>query len=617
LKANRPVPIAEMAVARNDSPPTLELDSPAPGPADDGRKPSGRTRLGAILTKNGVITKTQLAHALAVQPQMAQPIGRVLLKLNYVTDTALRQALSEQLGIPFVDLDTVVIDRALARVINKSYAKRNALLPLARIGTTLTVAMDDPTDQAVIGELRYLTRCSIAVVTATAQAISRAFARLYDEMPEASESLAAEFVTPLEGPAELAPVFVDEQQARRADGLLRSLLFHAIEMKASDLHLEMLQGDLRVRFRIDGVLRQPQLAAIQPAITRNMRELVSRIKILARLDIAERRRPQDGSFQVSVERAGQKIRIDLRVSVVPSYTGESVVIRLLDRSAAPRGLDDLDLSPRVAAALGEALKRTTGILLVTGPTGSGKSTTLSACLSHLQRPEIRILTAEDPVEYVYDELSQSEINPAIGNTFATYLRAFLRHDPEVIMVGEIRDQETAEMAFRAAQTGHLLISTMHTTSAITALPRLMDFRIEPSLIASGLVGVLSQRLVRKLCPACRTKTSSPARADELFQPVPKGFVFYAGRGCDACAFTGYKGRTLIADLWIPDREDFALITRQATFSEIETSARRTTVRMAEDAHARLRAGQTTVEELLRVLPAEAVVEHRERFSGKN
>jgi type IV pilus assembly protein PilB len=234
----------------------------------------------------------------------------------------------------------------------------------------------------------------------------------------------------------------------------------------------------------------------------------------------------------------------------------------------------------------------------------------------LHRPEIRILTAEDPVEYVYEELSQAEVNEDIGNTFAAYLRAFLRHDPEIIMVGEIRDQETAEIAFRAAQTGHLLLSTLHTNSAIAALPRLLDLQIESSLIASSLIGVISQRLVRRICLACRQEyTPSPTALHEFFEAAPTRLTFYRGAGCADCGFSGYKGRMMVADLWVPDEQDLGLITRQAPFDEVNESARRTTYSMAQDAHERLLAGTTTVEELLRVLPYGAIEEHRARFSG--
>jgi len=524
----------------------------------------------------------------------------------------MRQALSAQLDVPFIDLEKVTIDRSLARLINRSYARRHSLLPIAKVGRTLTVAMDDPTAEAVIDDLIRLTGFAITVVTSPSRAIQRAFRRLYDDAPETAERL-GDLVPAVQMPFDPSVLF-DEQTSRRADELFRQILFHALENRSSDIHLEMLPSGLHVRHRVDGVLRQPHFGSLQDSLDHNMREIMSRIKILATLDIAERRRPQDGSFQVTVERAGSKVTIDLRVSVIPSYSGESVVIRILDRTRAPRSIAELELSPVVSRRLEKLLQRTTGIFLVTGPTGSGKSTTLYAVLMKLHRPEIRILTAENPVEYVYDELSQSEVNDAIGNTFAGYLRAFLRHDPEIIMVGEIRDQETAEMAFRAAQTGHLLLSTLHTNSAIATLPRLLDLKIESSLIASSLIGVMSQRLVRRTCLFCRQPyTPSPHVLNEFFQPEPVLLKFYQGVGCAECGFSGYKGRMIVADLWVPDDQDAVLITRQAPFDEIRESAQRTTFSMAQDAHERLVAGLTTPEELLRVLPYTAVAEHRARF----
>ena len=580
--------------------------------------PTERCRLGEILLANQAITEQQLEHALAQQGSLQLPLGAVLVKLNYITDDTMRQALSKQLNVPFIDLENVTIDSRLVRVINRSYAQRHSVLPIAQVGRTLTVAMDDPTDGAVIDELMRLTSFGITVVTSSSRAIQRAFRRLYEEAPEAPGTLDAHLITPVDPPSDVgqgSSATGDEQATRRADELFRQILFRALESRCSDIHLEMLPSGLHVRYRVDGVLREPHFGRLQDNLDQNMREITSRIRILSKLDIAERRRPQDGSFQVSVNRGASKVTIDLRVSVIPSYSGESIVIRILDRTRAPRSIAALDLSPVVSSRLDELLQRTTGIFLVTGPTGSGKSTTLYACLMNLHRPEIRILTAEDPVEYVYDELSQSEVNDEIGNTFAGYLRAFLRHDPEIIMVGEIRDQETAEMAFRAAQTGHLLLSTLHTNSAIAALPRLLDLKIESSLIGSSLIGVMSQRLVRRICPSCRQEwLPSPEVLNEFFETVPAHVKLFRGAGCADCGFSGYKGRMMVADLWMPDEQDAGLIIRQAPFDEICESAQRTTCSMAQDAHERLVAGTTTVEELLRVLPYGAIVEHRRRSS---
>ena len=579
---------------------------------------TAKTRLGELLVSSGDLTEAQLRHALAQQRTLQLPLGKVLRKLNYVADERIRQALSMQLDVPYIDLEKVRIDPGLSRIISRSYARRHLLLPVARIGQTLTVAMDDPTATAVTEELSRLTGYAITRVTASSHAIQRAFTRLYTEAPEPVPTAGADLVTPVDAglDAVAAPIVIDEQVSRRADQLFRVVLHRALENRASDIHIEMLHRGLLVRYRIDGVLRKPNLEDMQGALDDAMREIVSRVKILARLDISERRRPQDGRFQVSVDRDGRKEQIDLRVSIVPSHSGESVVIRVLDRMRGPRSLADLNLNESVGRRIDGLLNRTTGILLVTGPTGSGKSTTMYSCLMKLHHPGIRILTAEDPVEYVYDELSQSEVNVDIGNTFANYLRAFLRHDPEVIMVGEIRDEDTAEMAFRAAQTGHLLLSTMHTNSAIETVPRLLDLQVDSSLVGSLLNGVISQRLLRKVCSECAvTHTPPPEEVDALFSSVPDDVTFVIGAGCEACGFTGYRGRMVVADLWVPDEQDVALIMRQAPATELRRSAERTTISMAEDAHQHLRAKRTTIAEILRVVPHTVIMEHRVRYSA--
>lgn len=578
---------------------------------------SRRSRLGDLLVAGGAITSDQLEGALARQKTQPLPLGQLLVKLGYVTDDEMRMALATQLGIPFIDLDKTIIDRNLARVVSRNFAHRHLLLPIAHAARTLTIAMDDPTRVSVVEDIARLTALTVTVVTSSNKGIQRALRRLYDADQATDESGEMVLMDSATDVTDEPSMQLDEQASRQADELFQQVLRRAIESRGSDIHLEMLPPSLHVRFRVDGVLRQPDFGLGQQALDRNMREIVSRIKILGKLDISERRRPQDGSFRVSIDRGGTKSAVDLRVSTIPSYSGESVVIRILDRKSAPTGLDALKLDPAMTSGIEQALRRTAGIFLVTGPTGSGKSTTLYACLTHLQRPEIRILTAEDPVEYVYDELSQSEVNTDIGNTFAAFLRAFLRHDPEVIMVGEIRDEETAEMAFRAAQTGHLLLSTLHTNSAIAALPRLLDLGVDPSLVSSSLIGVISQRLARQICPDCRQPdTPSAALVEEFFGGPTPDIPLFKGSGCDKCNYIGYRGRALIADLWLPDEQDHLLIMRQAPFEELRKSAIRTTITMAQDAHARLKDGRTTLEELARVLPYASIVEHRERARTK-
>jgi type IV pilus assembly protein PilB len=568
------------------------------------------------MVESGAISTSQLETALGRQKAQKLPIGQVLVRLGYVSDDAVRMALAGQLRIPFIDLDNTTIDRNLARVLNRNFARRHVLLPVAQNGRTLTIVMDDPTRTALVDDINRMTGLTVTVVTSSAPGIQRALQRLYDDEGPAVQ--VAELQVPRvpvrtgPEPSKLHAPVPDDQVTKRADELFQQVLTQAIESRCSDIHIEMLPAGLHVRFRVDGVLRQPAFGPLQQALNRSMREVVSRIKILAKLDISERRRPQDGSFRFQLERKGVTTTIDLRVSMIPSYSGESVVIRILDRTGAPSGLSDLKLTPEMTSRIEQALRRTAGIFLVTGPTGSGKSTTLYACLSHLRRPEIRVLTAEDPVEYVYEDMSQSEVNTDIGNTFAAFLRAFLRHDPEIIMVGEIRDEETAEMSFRAAQTGHLLLSTLHTNSALAALPRLLDLGVDPSLVASSLIGVISQRLARQVCPDCRRPdTPSEELVREFFGNAKPDIPFVKGVGCARCHRAGYRGRILVADLWLPDEHDHLLIMSKAPFGDLRKSAERTTISMAQDAHARLAEGRTTLEELARVLPYASILEHRE------
>jgi type IV pilus assembly protein PilB len=577
-----------------------------------------RYRLGEVLLRSGEITPEQLSRALAQQKQRHMPLGQLLIALGYVTDDTVRQALARQVNVSFVDLDRMEIDRSLARVINSNYARRNALVPVAQVKQTLTVCMDDPTNQAVIEDLTRSTGLTVTVLTASHDAIGRAQARLYEEEgPQGPHDAKSDSVDLLVEEATQNAVkskYVEEYlQDKKADVIVRRLLSKAIAHRASDLHLEPLAGRLQIRFRIDGLLVPLELGDLQDACNHSAREIVSRLKILARLDIAERRRPQDGGFRVRVDRGDEQTAVDFRVSLVPSYYGESVVLRLLDRKHAPRSIDQLQFPGPIRTKLHQLLQRPSGVLLVTGPTGSGKSTTLYASLMTVYRPEIRVLTAEDPIEYVYEQFSQSEVNAEIGNTFGHYLRAFLRHDPEVIMVGEIRDEETATMAFRAAQTGHLLLSTVHTETAVAAVPRLLSLSVDRNSIASSLMGVLGQRLVRQICKACETEYEPPADlVREFFERRPAGLTFKKGAGCEKCNYSGYRGRMTMAELWTPDDQDILLITKNASFDDLRVSARRTTLSMGHAIWWALEQGSTNMEELVRIMPAASIAEFRQR-----
>lgn len=574
-----------------------------------------RPRLGEVLIKTGVISPEQLDTALNHQKQTGQRLGETLIQLNFATDETLRQALCVQFNIPFVDLDTVTLDSSLTRLINKSYASKHLVIPVARIGNALTLAMDDPTYAAVVEELQAFTGLTINVVTSTQAKLLRAFTRQYKEELQREFAIGARLeLIAEERPAESSRKikYVEEEHEERADELVRRVIGMAMNSRASDIHLETLDNRIHTRFRIDGVLQQPHLGWLEEAISSNGKAVVSRIKVLGNLDISERRRPQDGSFRARVERDGQSISVDFRISIIPGYYGESVVLRLLDPRNAPQSVHQLGFSRRVTEQLLQLLQRPTGMILITGPTGSGKSSTLFGALMTVYRPGIKILTVEDPIEYVYERFAQCEVNEKLGNTFATYLRAFLRHDPEVIMVGEIRDEEAAELAFRAAQTGHLVLSTLHTNDAVSSIIRLLDLKVDPGLITSSLLGVLAQRLVREICRECKEEYQpSDEVLREFFRVPPADLRWYRGRGCGSCEGRGYRNRLAVGEIWVPTDKDVLLINKGASIEEIRVSARESTILMAEDVRDRLLEGRTNLEELIRTLPYSCVYQFRE------
>jgi type IV pilus assembly protein PilB len=572
-----------------------------------------RPRLGEILLKTGAITREQFYIALGHQKKTGRRFGETLRDLGYVTDEVLRQALSTQLNIPFVDLDKLSIDRSLARLINKSYAKKNLVVPIAKTGNAITIAMEDPTAVAVIEELQSFAGFTINVVTSSQGAIERAFTRVYgeDRQGEAESSDRLELIAQ-EQPDTPDQVKLDEDaQQMQADDIVRALISVATNSRATDIHLETVHNQLFTRFRIDGVLQNPPLGSLEKDIKKNSRAIISRIKILGQLDIAERRRPQDGSFRARVERDGKIEDTDFRISIIPSYYGENAVIRVLDPRNAPHSVHELGFSKPITDKLLQLLQRPSGTILIVGPTGSGKSTTLYGAMMNIYRPGIKILTAEDPIEYVHEGITQCEVNEKIGNTFAAYLRAFLRHDPQVIMLGEIRDPESAELATRASLTGHLLLSTLHTKDAVSSIVRLFDLKIDTGMITSSLLGVLAQRLVRTTCSECKEEYQpSEELLKEFFSVPPSSLHWYKGKGCRHCNFTGYKGRMPVAELWVPNPTDIILINKGAPIDEIRASSYQSTIPMAEDVKERLRQGRTNLEELIRTLPYSSVYQFR-------
>lgn len=489
------------------------------------------------------------------------------------------------MSTPQVDLDSYLIDKKVIDLISESMARHYQLVPLFRIGNVLTVAMADPHNIHALDEVRLKTGCDVEPVVSTETQIKRAIDQYYgvrDSVKEIIEEFAEE--GPESSGAEEAP----------AIRLLNLVLSQAVWDGASDVHLEPDQDSLRIRYRIDGVLHE---AISLPKDLKSA--IISRVKVMGDIDISENRAPQDGRCHITID--GKEI--ELRISTFPTIHGENIVIRILDQSTALMGLEDLGFSKDIIRQYEDLTKRPHGIVLVTGPTGSGKTTTLYASLNNVNSPEKKIITIEDPVEYQLNLIRQTEIKPKAGVTFATATRSVLRQDPDVIMVGEIRDPETAEAAIRAALTGHLVFSTLHTNDAPSALIRLMDIGIEPYLISSSVAGVLAQRLVRTICPKCKeqyqpedgiVKTLGIENANNL--------TFYRGKGCKNCWQTGYKGRIALFELLLVDEPMRDLISQRAPSKMIRESAKETLgmKTLREDAMDKVLRGITTIDEVNKV-----------------
>ncbi len=583
-----------------------------------------KTRLGDVLQRCGAISERDLKFALKEQKKSGKRLGEILLKKSLVTEEVMRQALCTNLNIPYLDIARLDIDPNLTRIINRDYAFRHNIIPVSMTASSITLAMDDPTDNEVVTELEMFTRLQINIVTSSRAAIQEAFKKLYpDEVqrlkPKAveldDESDLLDFTLDMEEDDSKKfsrkPQYVEAQESKRADVLVQRIISWAIQQQASDIHLETLDQRMVVRFRIDGLLQEFNLGTLQDDINNFHREVISRVKILSKLDIAEKRLGQDGSFRSYMVREGERINFDFRVSVVPTYYGENIVIRILDSRRIPKSIEHLQFSPRLTEKLLKLFNKNTGIILVTGPTGSGKSTTLQSGLMSAYRPGLKILTAEDPIEYVYDNFTQCEANEKIGMTFASYIRIFLRHDPEIIMIGEIRDDETAEMAIRAAQTGHLVLSTLHTNDSLGAITRLTGLGVDPNMITSSLVGVISQRLARRICSHCKDTYTPPVEIiKEFFATPPSDISWVKGHGCQECNYTGFKGRLALAELWEPSQRDTLLINKKAPLEELQKSSRQSTIPIIEEAILKLKVGETTLEELIRVLPYSFIEEYR-------
>ena len=555
-----------------------------------------RRQLGELLLDEHLVTPDQLNRALEIHRATGERLGRVLLDMGVVDQEHIARVLSQQIGIEFLHLTGQSLREDVLQLLPATLASQLQAVPIAKENGILIVAMVDPLDVVAIDDIRRHTGLDVKVAVIT----TRDFQYALNQYPVLD--VAEELVRDLPRPQVLDEEISLERLRRMADEqpvvrLVNRLTEEAVRKRASDIHIEPQERHIRLRYRVDGVLLTrgtlPEYVQAQ---------VVSRIKIMANMDIAERRLPQDGSFQTRVDGRA----IDVRVSTIPSFYGEKAVLRLLDKSAPIYDLDKLGLSAQNYEVLRRIIQRPQGIFLLTGPTGSGKTTTLYAILNQLNNEKVNVLTVEDPVEYQIAGITQMQVNVRAGVTFASSLRHFLRQDPDIIMVGEVRDQETARIAIQAALTGHLVLSTLHTNDAPGAITRLLDMGIEPYLVASALEGVAAQRLVRVLCPKCRE--ADAAGAEELrarFGTAAPAGTYYLGRGCEFCNYTGYRGRVAIFEIAEMNDELRHLVINRVphhTLKEAAVAAGMTT--LLEDGLKKAAAGVTSLAEVWRVVQVE-------------
>ncbi len=560
--------------------------------------------IATILLERGLITRDQLDAAVAEQQRSGDRLDRVLSRQGVLSRRQVTEAVAEQFHLPVVDLQSLSVDPAVLSTLPAKLVYKQSCVPIARDGVALTVATSDPHDLAGLDELKLLTGCSIELVLADDDDLQRFIRTHYGVGGDTLDAMAAgadlkDAAAGLKAGAEE----VEAAQEASVVKLVNDILSEAISLRATDVHFEPYEQELTVRYRIDGVLER---ANVPSTINRFAAAIISRLKIMASLNIAEKRRPQDGRITFRDRTPGRASEeFDLRVSVIPMLNGEGIVLRVLSKTGAVAPLDRLGMPANVLKRWDELINRPHGILLVTGPTGSGKSTTLYASLNRIVSDEIKAITVEDPVEYHVPRVNQIQVNHKVGLDFAAGLRAILRHDPDVVMIGEIRDKETAETAIQASLTGHLVFSTLHTNDAAGAPTRLLDMGVEPFLVASSLEGVMAQRLVRRVCTHC-AEPYTPERSEvpDSFDLSP-GATLVRGRGCRHCRSTGYSGRVGIYELLTltePLRES---VMQRTTASSLAAQAGREHALHAlrDDGYAKARAGITTLAEVLRALKA--------------
>ena len=565
--------------------------------------PQFERRLGEILRETAGVSAEKIGEALALMKDKGGRIGDVLVGMKVITEDDLARALSVQLDLGHVatiSLDDVDVE--LVKKIPINFAKQTKLIPLKGATEAVHVAMVDPLDTAALDHVRLLLERDVVAVVAklatVIDAINNAYDRSLNEAEQVVDEMEAQDLSSVEQKLEETQDLLDTGDEAPIIRLVNSLLFRAATERASDIHIEPMERELIVRFRVDGVLHE----VIKPP-KRYQNSVISRVKIMAQLNIAEKRLPQDGRIRIKL--AGRDI--DIRVSTVPTAYGERIVMRLLDKQSTVLDLSEIGMSAAILKDMDEVIRRSHGIILVTGPTGSGKTTTLYGALSRINTPDVNILTVEDPVEYQLRGIGQMAISPKIGLTFAAGLRSFLRQDPDVIMVGEIRDKETAEIAIQASLTGHLVFSTVHTNDSAGAVTRLVEMGIEPFLVASSLTAVMAQRLVRRVCKDCR-KAYTPTDEEiaklgitrQAFDALGGGPV-YKAVGCNECSKNGYRGRSGIYELLLVDDDIRQLVLKNVDSGTIKRKAvEKGMLTLLDDGARKVAMGETTIAELLSV-----------------
>lgn len=565
--------------------------------------------VGATFVKSGLISEEQLAEALAKQEHVSrdESLGDILVSLGMISERDRVRCLGEQWGVRFVDLTDYPIEPDIPKLLAQSIARRYKVVPIARNDGKVTLAMKNPLDIFAIDEIRLITGCDIEPVIATEEDVVQTIGRIYRSESDVSEvvssvirDIQSDQVNITERADKEEEVSIEQLRELSEEApiikLANLIISRAIADGASDMHIEPQKEQVRVRYRIDGIMHDAMTVP-----KRAQASLVSRLKIMADMDIAEKRAPQDGRISARINDRD----FDFRVSTLPSVYGEKIVMRVLDKSSIHVGLNKLGLLPHAQEMFESIITRAYGIILVTGPTGSGKSTSLYSALAKLNTGEKNILTLEDPVEYELEGITQTQINVKAGLSFASGLRTMLRQDPDIIMVGEIRDHETGVIAMEAALTGHLVLSTLHTNDAPGAVTRLLDMGLEPFLIASGVIGIMAQRLLRTICPKCKESYNPPTDAIKrlgIQLPPGQSITFHRGKGCQHCKGCGYKGRIGIYELMpVSDQIRDLILARASSYALKECAVEQGMKTLRDDAMEKILLGMTTLEESLRVI----------------